>query len=234
MKTTGEQQAQPATLDERDVVEYLLRNPDFFIRHAGVVEQMRVPHPVRDSVSLVEWHMARARAHIDELQQNMALLMARAQANEALFYRLLSLQGRLAAASCLDDMLNRLHRWARDMGLAGADVRLFTDKWRLGAPSSFTELALNRQAFEPMRIQRMGDSAHYLGSLNGPELLLVMPKAKAVGSVAMSLLGGGEALGLVIFSSRDAHHYQPDQGTQLLDDVALMLPELLARWVERV
>ena len=117
--------------------------------------------------------------------------------------------------------------------LAGATVRLFPDCWRLGAPSKFTHLALNRQAFEPIRIQRLGQARHYLGPLNGPELLVVLPEAKAIGSVAISLLGGDNAPGVMLFSSRDAQHYQPGQGTQLLQEIAQMLPGLLERWIER-
>ncbi|MBA1935413.1 DUF484 family protein, partial [Escherichia coli] len=41
-------------------------------------------------------------------------------------------------------------------------------------------------------------------------------------------------LGAVLLTSRDASHYQQGQGTQLLHEIALMLPELLARWIERV
>lgn len=36
----------------------------------------------------------------------------------------------------------------------------------------------------------------------------------------------------MLFSSRDAQHYQP-QGTQLLQEIAQMLPGLLERWIER-
>ncbi|VFS84483.1 Protein of uncharacterised function DUF484 [Salmonella enterica subsp. diarizonae] len=50
----------------------------------------------------------------------------------------------------------------------------------------------------------------------------------------MSMLGRDADLGVVLFSSRDVHHYQPEQGTQLLQEIALMLPELLERWIERV
>ena len=235
MKQPGEELQETVTeLDDRAVVDYLLRNPEFFIRNARVVEEMRVPHPVRGTVSLVEWHMARSRNHINQLEENMTLLMEQASTNESLFYRLLNLQGRLVSASSLDDMLMRFHRWARELGLAGATVRLFPDRWRLGAPSKFTHLALSRQAFEPLRIQRLGQSQHYLGPLNGPELLVVLPEAKAVGSVAMSMLGSDADLGVVLFTSRDASHYQQGQGTQLLHEIALMLPELLARWIERV
>ena len=153
MKQPGEELQETLTeLDDRAVVDYLIKNPEFFIRNARAVEAIRVPHPVRGTVSLVEWHMARARNHIHVLEENMALLMEQAIANEGLFYRLLYLQRSLTAASSLDDMLMRFHRWARDLGLAGASLRLFPDRWRLGAPSNHIHLALSRQSFEPLRI----------------------------------------------------------------------------------
>ena len=124
MKQPGEELQETLTeLDDRAVVDYLIKNPEFFIRNARAVEAIRVPHPVRGTVSLVEWHMARARNHIHVLEENMALLMEQAIANEGLFYRLLYLQRSLTAASSLDDMLMRFHRWARDLGLAGAVSR---------------------------------------------------------------------------------------------------------------
>jgi len=235
MKQPGEElQETPTELDDSAVVDYLLRHPAFFIRNARVVEQMRVPHPVRETVSLVEWHMARARNRIHQLEENISLLMEQASTNEDLFYQLLQLQSRLASAGSLEEFLMRFHRWARELGLAGAAIRLFPDRWRIGAPSRFTHLALNRQAFEPLRIQRLGQTHHYLGPLNGPELLVVLPEAKAIGSVAMSLMGREGDLGVIIFSSRDAQHYQQGQGTRLLQEIALMLPQLLERWVERL
>ena len=235
MKQPGEELQETLTeMDDRAVVEYLLRHPEFFIRNARVVEEMRVPHPIRGTVSLVEWHMARARNHINHLEENISLLMEQATSNESLFYRLLHLQSRLASASSLDEFLLRLHRWARELGLAGATLRLFPDRWRIGAPSSFTHLALSRQAFEPLRIQRMGHENHYLGPLHGPELLIVLPEAKAIGSVAMSLMGSDGDLGVMLFTSRDPQHYQQGQGTQLLQEIAQMLTELLERWIERV
>lgn len=233
MKSLEEQAVTAIELDDDTVMQYLLQNPDFFIRNARRVEQMRVPHPVRGTVSLVEWHLARQRNHINQLEEEITLLMEQASANETLFARLLHLQADLATASSLQDMLNRLQRWARGFGLAGANIRLFSDRWNIGAPSDFTHLGLTRSAFEPLRIQRLGDSHHYLGNLNGPELLLLLPQAKQVGSVALSLLGPQGDLGMVIFSSRDTQHYQQGMGTVMLGQLALMLPTLLERWIER-
>ena len=61
----------------------------------------------------------------------------------------------------------------------------------------------------------------------------VSPRCAGAGSVAMSLLGDDDAPGVMFFSSRDPQHYQQGQGTQLLQEIARMLPGLLERWIER-
>ncbi|AJJ19473.1 MULTISPECIES: DUF484 domain-containing protein [Yersinia] len=234
MKSYEEQALAGIELDDDAVMQYLLQNPDFFIRNARLVEQMHIPHPVRGSVSLVEWQLGRQRNQIGQLEEEITLLMEQAGLNEVLFNRLLQLQSNLATASSLQDMLNRLQRWARDFGLSGANVRLFSDRWHIGAPSDFTHLALARHAFEPLRIQRLGSDNHYLGGLNGSELLLLLPQAKQVGSVALSLLGKNGDLGVIIFSSRDTQHYQQGMGTVMLNQLSMLLPSLLERWIEPV
>ena len=85
MKNIEEQADNTILLDDQAVNDYLQQNPDFFIRNARQVEQMAVPHPVRGSVSLVEWHMARQRNHIQRLEEEITLLMEQASANHELF-----------------------------------------------------------------------------------------------------------------------------------------------------
>ncbi|XNM69393.1 DUF484 family protein [Escherichia coli] len=167
MKHVGEEQQDAiTTLNDGAVVDYLLQHPEFFIRNAAVVEQMRVPHPVRGMVSLVEWHMARSRNYIAMLEEEHEPADGAGNGERKPAYRLLHLQNRLACAESLDDLLLRFHRWARELRLAGASLRLFSDRWRLGAPSRHTDLVLSRQAFKlPLRIQRLGQANHYLGPL---------------------------------------------------------------------
>ncbi len=234
MNSNEEQLVEPIELGDELVMQYLLEHPEFFIRNARLVEQMRVPHPVRDSVSLVEWQLSRQREQIGKLEEEITLLMELANANERLFRQLVLLQGELGMAESLQDLLDRLHQWARSLGLSSVDIRLFSEQWKLSAPSRFAHLALSRQLFEPLRIQRLGSNDHYLGTLNSSELLLLMPNTKHVGSVALSLLGENGDLGVLIFSSRDSQHYQPNMGTLLLQHLSLFLPKLLQRWIEKV
>ncbi len=219
--------------DDQVVSDYLLSNPEFFIRNARQVEKMMIPHTARGAVSLVEWQLARQRHQITQLEEEITLLMEQAHANQQLFDRIFALQGQLAGASDLEGMIARLHDWALELGLAGADIRLFSNRWRLDSPYDYTRLALSARAFEPVRIARLGDQRHYLGRLNSSELQLLLPHVKATGSVAMSLIGREEELGVLIFTSCDAQHYQNDMGTALLQHLAVMVPEILTRWIER-
>ncbi|CAM3177215.1 conserved hypothetical protein [Xenorhabdus nematophila F1] len=220
-------------LDDQSVVDYLLSNPDFFIRNANMVERIRVPHPVRESTSLMEWHMNRQRKRICYLEDDLICLVEQAKQNEVLFSHLLQLLSDLSGAKSLQDFLSRLSSWSKTLGLSNSYIRLFSDTWRLGAPMNSPELSLSRYSFEPVRIKRFGDSNHYLGSLHGPEILLLMPQARHVGSVAISLLGTQGNLGMVIFNSHDKQHYHDGMGTDLLDQLAKLLPGLLSRWIER-
>ncbi len=221
-------------LNDSAVVHYLLQHPDFFTRNACAVEQMHIPHPVKGSVSLVEWQLARQRNQISRLEEEIALLMAQADSNQILFKRLLQLQTELTASSNIQDMIVRLNHWAHSFGLTGFDIRLFSDCWKMEKREDVTHLAMLRDAFEPLKIKRLGHERHYLGHLNNAELSLLLPAGSQTGSVALSLLGDNADLGIIIFSSQDKQHYQPGMGTTLLDYLTGLLPGLITRWIEPV
>ncbi|WP_404764789.1 DUF484 domain-containing protein [Proteus terrae] len=235
MTDKNEQFCCPETneLNDQQVIRYLREHPGFFIRNASYIEQMQVPHPVRGTVSLVEWIMSRQRNRIHYLEEDMRLLIEQASENEALFSQLLLLISELSNSASLHEMLERLNLWAKGLGLYSVQLRLFTDRWQLQPPLDAQDLPLSRQAFEHFRIQRMGDDNHYLGTLNGQEIMLLMPNVRRSGSVALTLLGHYGDLGVIIFNSRDNQHFQEGMGTVMLDKLAHILPELLLRWVAR-
>ncbi|MGP1923939.1 MAG: DUF484 domain-containing protein [Arsenophonus sp. NEOnobi-MAG3] len=220
-------------LDDQTVVKYLKSNPHFFIRNAHAVEQIRVPHSVHHAVSLVEWSMKRQRAYIQNLEKDIELLIEQARNNEILFNRLLKLIIQLSTADDFADFQQRLYAWSKSFGLSGAYIRLFSDCWQqqLGVTIDTQKIMISRQAFEPVRTQRFGKKNHYLGTLNNPEIFLLMPEANHVGSVAISLLGLYGNLGMVIFNSLDIQHYQKGMGTTMLDHLVKLLPDLLLRWI---
>lgn len=223
-----------ADLDDQTVAEYLQNHPEFFLRNALQVEQMKVPHPVIGAVSLPEWIMNRQRIQLQQLEQDILFIVEQARENQQLFDQLLVLIIELATAGSLSEMLNRLNRWAKYLGLSSASIRLFSDRWNLSAPLDAQDLVLHRPQFDAIRLQRFGEQKTYLGSLNGSELLLLLPNTMHVGSVSISLLGPCGELGVLIFTSRDRQHYQAGMGTVMLEKLAQLLPRLLSKWISRL
>ena len=220
-------------LNDEMVSQYIIDNPDFFIRNAAQIERMRVPHPVRGIISLPEWHMARQRNKINQLESEITMLMEHASANELLFNQLMKLQFDLIKAKDIDELIVSLKNWAKDLGLNVAYLYLFDDKWLLSAPSSYHHLALNSLQFDFIRVRHLQYSQFYLGQLNTTELDFLLPQHGYVGSVALSLFGQFGDLGLLMFTSPDPQHYQVGQGTLLLEKVSEILPILIEKWIMR-
>ncbi len=85
--------------------------------------------------------------------------------------------------------------------------------------------------FRTAAYSRLGQEQHYLGPLNGPELLVGYRKRKRWDRWRCrcweAMLFGGCA----VYQSR-CQSLSTRAGKQLLHEIALMLPELLARWIE--
>lgn len=220
-------------LDDDVVSQYLIDNPDFFIRNASYIERMRVPHPIRGGVSLPEWQMARQRNKISQLESEITLLMEHASTNESLFNQLMDLQVQLVKASNLNELVESLNIWAKSLGLNGAYLYLFEDKWLLNAPSNYHHFALNSSRFDFIRVRHLQYSHQYLGSLNTTELDFLLTEHGYVGSVALSLLGQFGDLGILIFTSANPQHYHAGQGTLLLEKLSEILPILIEKWIMR-
>ncbi len=51
----------------------------------------------------------------------------------------------MSSAESLQQMLLALNRWAKKLGLSGAQVRLFSDSWHLSAPLDAHQLVISRR-----------------------------------------------------------------------------------------
>lgn len=220
-------------LNDEMISQYLIDNPDFFIRNASHIENMHIPHPIRGGISLPEWQMARQRNKISNLESEITLLMEYARSNELLFNQFMDLQSQIFKANDLNELVQILKNWAKSLGLSGAYLYLFDDKWLITAPSRFQHFALNSSCFDFIRVQHLQYSNQYLGALNTTELDFLLPQHNYVGSVALSLLGRFGDLGVLMFTSSDLYHYQEGQGTLLLEKISEILPILIGKWIMR-
>lgn len=212
-------------LDEQQVAEYLRDTPDFFVRHQGLLEQLRLPHGQKGSVSLVEARLERQRQRIQMLEEEITELMTVAGENERIFRVYVDLFPRLFACTSLSQLQRLLARTFQQQLRLSAMVLAIDPRWRPGAT------VLSGEQLDRLYRERMAGRDIYLGRLGKDEKQRLFGDAM-VSSVALVRLGAKGEQGLLAFGSVDAGHYGAEKDTlflsQLADVVSLLLPRLMA------
>ncbi|GAA3542537.1 DUF484 family protein [Zobellella aerophila] len=210
-------------LDETQVADYLRDRPDFFLRHRTLLEQLRLPHQQKGSVSLVEARLERQRQRIQALEEEITGLMTVAGENERIFRVYVDLFPRLFACSSLSQLERLLARTFQQLRLS-AIVLVIDPRWRPG-PS-----VLSGEQLERLYRERLVNRDIYLGRLGKDEKQRLFGDAM-VSSCALVRLGARGEQGLLAFGSVDAGHYGAEKDTlflsQLADVVSLLLPRLV-------
>jgi len=65
-----------AAPEEETVADYLATNPDFFLRHPGLLEALEVPHDSGDAASLIEYQVRTLREQNAQLRRKLQGLVS--------------------------------------------------------------------------------------------------------------------------------------------------------------
>jgi uncharacterized protein YigA (DUF484 family) len=99
MTKTTARELDPAAVSEEVLVDYLVRHPDFFERHAGVLTRLRIPHERGgQTISLVERQVQALRDKNQQLEAKIHEFVSIAQGNDALSGKIHKLSCRLVGA----------------------------------------------------------------------------------------------------------------------------------------
>ena len=99
----------PTILDEASVAEYLRQHPDFFHSHLDVLEQMHIPHPSGNAVSLISKQLELFRGRHQEQENQLIALIEIARENDAAFTRMHQLTLAMLEANNLEDAIANLN-----------------------------------------------------------------------------------------------------------------------------
>ncbi|MDP5040789.1 MAG: DUF484 family protein, partial [Paraglaciecola sp.] len=72
-------------LSDTEIADYLLSHPDFFIKHAHLLEDLTIPHTLKGSVSLVELQSEQLRKKVRLLNYKLNQLISIARQNEQIY-----------------------------------------------------------------------------------------------------------------------------------------------------
>ncbi|MCC2617611.1 DUF484 family protein [Aestuariibacter halophilus] len=207
-----------AAVSDADVVAYLQANPDFFIQHPDILEQLQIPHQQKGSVSLVELQSEQLRAKSRQLSIKLNQLIDIAKQNEAIYRVYADLNMRLLKCRYFSEVTDVLRdAMINQLKLASVTLRAFS-----GA-NALPEI--QRKLFIEKRFKK---ECFFFGRLSQHEKQLLFGVQPAE-SAALMLLGDKGELGILAVGSRDPSHFNPDMDTLLISQLQQFLNILLPK-----
>lgn len=91
--------------DEQQVVEYLMANPDFFLHHTPLLNDLEIPHESGTAISLVERQVMVLREKNRNFEEKLREMVDAVHDNQRLHVSLHRLAVNLFDADSLDDIL---------------------------------------------------------------------------------------------------------------------------------
>lgn len=220
--TTREQlEASAPNEIEQDIVDYLRKHPEFFVRYPEILEAMEVPHSCGKAVSLVEYQVSVLRDQTGNLRAKLKRLVANARDNEELSQRLHRLTLSLIESNSLDEVFASLYGSLReDFSAEHAAIRI------LGEPLEVSDRGLaefvREDDLEVGQFQSLMDAMRPVcGRLKAGQIEFLFPgHADDIGSCAVLPLGDSRCIGLLAVGGTDAQRYYPGMGVVFLKQLA--------------
>lgn len=218
------------SIDEAMIANYLAENPDFFHRHLDLLEDMHVPHPSGDAISLVERQISLLRTKNQSFEKQLAHLIKAASNNEHVVSRLHHLALELMHSDCLDsavascqDILrsefNADHVVLRLIGNGKDSEGLHFIQQNDPSLKYFDNLFKKREAIcgrlrPKQQVFLFGDQ----GVLIRSAVLIPLHEAKPIGVLALG--------------SRDEHRFNPTMGTLFINYLGELVSRALVTYLD--
>jgi uncharacterized protein len=218
---------------EQGVADYLSEHLDFFERHAGLLERLRLPHRTgAATVSLVERQVSVLQDKNRSLDQRLHELVDVARSNSMLSDKVHALAIRLLQAGDKSSVLASLEAGLReDFGASQAVVVLLhnTSEIVQGPRTRFLRAADRSdpalQAFSTF-IQQ---NRPRCGRIRDVQREFLFPGEDAgIASVAMVPLGANCEIGILAIGSSDADRFNPTMSTDFLARIGDLATAALA------
>lgn len=210
-----------ATAPEADVVRYLAEHPDFFERHAALLEKLRLPHaPGGQAVSLVERQVTVLQDKNRGLERRLQELVEVARNNTVLSDKVHRLAIRLLQAKSTEAALAALEAGLReDFGAHQAVVILLhnTSEIVQKPPTRFLRYVDRGDPALKAFATFVENARPRCGRVRDVQREFLFPgEAAGIASVAMVPLGPACEIGILAIGSSDASRFNPTMSTDFL------------------
>jgi uncharacterized protein YigA (DUF484 family) len=216
--STLKQPAAAAESTESSIVAYLQAHPDFFDRHPGVLQGLRLTHRTSGAaVSLVERQVTVLRDKNLKLERQLKDLVDVARTNDAIATRIHRLATRLLAAADRSAVIDTLEEELRLSFAADAAVLVLFGTGTRALETVFLRVVgRDDLAIGPFRTFIEAGTPRCGQVRDSQRDFLFGAGNASVGSVALIPLGPGCEVGFLAIGSRDADHFHPGKSIDFL------------------
>lgn len=235
-------------MNDREVAEYLLANPDFFAEHAEMLATIRLANPHgKAAVSLQERQMDMLRDKNKHLERRLAELLRYGHENDSIAAKFSRWTTRVMSERDPHALPRTISNGLRDVfDVPQAALRV----WDVAEPYAHADFA--RHVGEEVRIFANSLATPYCGANSGFEAaqwlaaaVTAVPDETApaeeatVGSIALLALRDPEAadeagaFGLLVMGSPDPRRFHDGMATDFLTQIGALASAALSRLLPR-
>lgn len=220
-----------AGLDEADVEDYLLQNPEFFNSHLSLLEKISIPHPSGNAVSLIAKQLEIFRSRHHELENQLTSLIDIAKDNDASFNRMHKLTLALLDADSLEQAIAHIEIVLADYFLTDfVAIRIVRDAVDDNLPNVF--IKPGSEQLRPF-LKEMASNQPSCGKPTLEQAReLFGDAALAVRSCAIVPMSFTEFEGILGIGSREAERFHYSMGNLFLTQMAEIIATRLVSFLK--
>jgi len=221
--------------EEKQVVDYLMSHPDFFLEHAPLLHDLQIPHESGGAVSLVERQVLALREKNQEFENKLRDMVDAVHDNQRLHVSLQRLAVSLFAADSLDDMLGIVDDELRHkLGTDFVYFRLTTQEpMELSSDEKgHTYVAQDDELLESFS-KLIEEKRIQCGRFSEEQITaLFMQDDSEVKSAALIPISDAGIKGIIALGSTDEHRYHPGMGTDFLTSLADLISAAMQSYIK--
>lgn len=221
-------------MKEEDVVQYLSKSPDFFVKNPDLLESLTLPHPVRGNViSLLEYQVSLLRKTTASYRQEFERLVEVARQNEAIMQKTRRLILAGVACSSLDDLVIVIDDMVREEFDASHHTLLLFDTNRGSSIRYCSEEERNKHLNGLPSLKR---SSCALLDKTAIQFLFPETHRLILSTALVPILGSQEnekdCIGILVLGSQSPYTFSKEKETLFLQYLTEMLSGIFQRLIE--
>ena len=218
-------------LSAEQVNQYLLENPNFFLKHESLLADLLLPHASGEAVSLLERQVSILRDRNIETRKRLNAMLEEGQRNDALFNKTRRLVLDMLSAKSLDDLSLRVKRCCTEEFQVDQVQFSLVDN-----PEQYRSLQTRILAPDDVE-QQMPVLINHKETISGVfrtdelQFLFAGEQADIASAIILPIRTNDQLKALLILGSDDPHYFKAGMDTLFLSFIGDVMSRLLARFI---